>query len=158
MNWLAQPYPDHVVAHNYSEVWKRAWSSLKSGAATQFENTLPAALLVLIANQRPLTDLHRLLIDKLFRDGLLAGVRDPQVVDFFRARFERGSKSTPASAESTLRRAFLISLSPALRDSLGQAENALDFCRTIDEPVWYWSDPPIRNLGEQHHEAMEILR
>lgn len=132
MNWLAQPYPDHVVARNLVEVWKRAWSSLEGGAAPQLENILLASLLVLIANQRPLTDLQRLLTDKPFRDGLLRQVTDPEVLTFFRARFERGGKSTPASAESTLRRAFLLSFSPALRYTLGQQENTLDFRRIID--------------------------
>lgn len=26
------------------------------------------------------------------------------------------------------------------------------------EPVWYWSDPPIQNLGEQHNDILETLR
>ena len=132
MNWLRQPYPDHVVARNLVEVWKRAWSSLEGGAAPQLENIVLAATLVLVQQQHPLTDLGQLLTDKPFRDGLLAGVSDSEVVRFFRTRFDRSGKGVPASAESTLRRAFLLSFSPTLRQTLGQTENRLDFRHLMD--------------------------
>ncbi|MEO0249246.1 MAG: hypothetical protein ABIN58_06815 [candidate division WOR-3 bacterium] len=126
-NVLRQPYPAHDVARNIVEACKRAWPALADGSAPQFENILLAGSLVLIQNGGALTDLPRLLTDKVYRDGLLRRVTDANVVGFFRERFDRWGRETPTMIESTLRRVFLLTFSPALRYSLGHRDNLLDF-------------------------------
>lgn len=82
-NVLQQSYPPHDVARHVVEACKRAWPALPDGAAPQFENILLAAAYALVENRCPLTDLPRLLTDKLFREALLRRVSDPAVVGFF---------------------------------------------------------------------------
>jgi hypothetical protein len=48
-------------------------------------------------------------------------------VRFFTERFERWGREQRLQIESSLRRIFLLSFSPVLRDSLGQRANRLDF-------------------------------
>jgi hypothetical protein len=134
-NVLRQPYPAHDVARNIVEACKRAWPALADGSAPQFENILLAGSLVLIQNGGALTDLPRLLTDKAYRDGLLRQVTDPNVVGFFRERFDRWGREAPTMIESTLRRVFLLTFSPALRYSLGHTDNMLDFRELMDRGI-----------------------
>jgi hypothetical protein len=134
-NVLLQPYPAHDVARNIVETCKRAWPALANGSAPQFENILLAGSLVLIQNGAALTDLPRLLTDKAYRDGLLRQVTDPNVVSFFRERFDRWGREAPTMIESTLRRVFLLTFSPALRYSLGHSDNVLDFRGLMDRGI-----------------------
>lgn len=151
-NVLNQPYDDHTVARNIAEVCKRAWPALGDGSAPNFENIMLAATLVLVQNHLPLTELPRLLTDKAFRDGLLQNVTDSVVVDFFLSRFDRWGKEAPMLIESTLRRAFLLTFSPALRYSLGQRENALNFRDLMDRGVSL-----ICNLGGLDEDSQRFL-
>ncbi|MGD9685351.1 MAG: type IV secretory system conjugative DNA transfer family protein [Candidatus Obscuribacterales bacterium] len=151
-NFLRQRYSTHDVARHVVEACKRAWPALSSGAAPQFENILLAGTFALIENGRPLTELPRLLTDQYFRDSLLAGVSDPEVVGFFRNRFDRWGKDAPMMIESTLRRVFLLTFSPTLRFSLGQSENALDFRRLMDDGVC-----AIFNLGSLDEETQRFI-
>jgi energy-coupling factor transporter ATP-binding protein EcfA2 len=123
----------HQVAQEIDEVCKRAWAALADGAAPQFENILLSSVVVLAENGLALTDLQRLLTDRDYRDGLLTHVTDPQIIEFFHARFDRWGREQPTMLESTLRRVFLLTFSPTLRYSLGQKTNALDFRRFMDE-------------------------
>jgi hypothetical protein len=123
--------PDRI-AQEFNEVCQRAWTALAEGAAPQFENLVLAAVTVLAWNGLPLTHLQPLLVDRDYRETLLARVPDPQIVAFFHARFDRWGREQPAMLESTLRRVFLLTFSPTLRYCLGQPENALDFRALID--------------------------
>jgi hypothetical protein len=122
----------HQLAQEMDEVCKRAWTALADGAAPQFENILLASVVVLVENGLALTDLQQLLTDRAYREQLLAGVSDPQIVSFFHDRFDRWGREQPTMLESTLRRVFLLTFSPTLRYSLGQPTNALDFRRFLD--------------------------
>jgi hypothetical protein len=134
-NCLKQPYPPHQVAENLLEAWKRAWSGLEENAVN-LENILLSGVYVLVVNQRPLTELAKLLSDMDFRAGLLAHVDDPLIVDFFHTRFDGwGRGRSSALSESTLRRAFLLTYSPTLRYSLGQVETRLNFRAIMDQGV-----------------------
>ena len=62
--------------------------------------------------------------------------------DFFNQRFEKWGREAPLMIESTLRRIFLLTFSPALRYSLGQEANLLDFRKLMDNGV-----SVIFNLG-----------
>lgn len=151
-NVLKQPYEDHVVARHLLEAIRRAWSSLEGGVAPQLENTLLAAALVLIQAQHPLTDLPRLISDVDFRDQLVRRVHDPQVVAFFRDRFERSGRGGIASSESLLRRSFLLTYSPALRFALGQHDNLLNLPTLMQRGVSL-----ILNLGGLDEDTQRLL-
>jgi len=130
-NVLKAPYSTYEIARNLVEATTRAWPTLAGGAAPQLENLLLAGATVLIENELPLTALTPLLTDQRYRQQLLRRVHDPQVLDFFRNRYESKSGSGHLS-ESTLRRAFLLTYPPPLRYSLGQQENSLDFRALMD--------------------------
>ncbi|MCC7364838.1 MAG: type IV secretion system DNA-binding domain-containing protein [Dehalococcoidia bacterium] len=151
-NVLRQPYDDHTVAKNVVEACKRAWPALADGAAPQFENILLAGAFVLIQNGLPLTALPRLLSDGPYRGQLLLHVTDGDVVDFFRGRFDRWGKDTPLMVESTLRRVFLLTFSPALKGALGQEDNLLNFRELMDAGVSI-----IFNLGGLDEDTQRLL-
>src|SRR3954453_10869024 len=130
-NFLDQPYNDHAMAEQVSEACKRAWPELAQGAPT-FENILKHSVIALRQNKLPLTALADLLTDKAFRDRALERVTDPQVIRFFRFRMDQWGRDAPVMKESTLNRADLLTLTPLLRHSLGQATNALNFRRILD--------------------------
>ncbi|MGA5823427.1 type IV secretory system conjugative DNA transfer family protein [Kitasatospora sp. NPDC094028] len=130
-NFLAQPYDDHAMAEHVAEAARRAWPELAHGAPT-FENILKHSVIALRQAGLPLTKLSDLLVDPVLRTTVLARVSDPQVIRFFRLRMDQWGREAPLMKESTLNRADLLTLSPALRYALGHADNALDFRRIID--------------------------
>ncbi len=131
-NVLKAPYSTYEIARNLVEACTRAWPSLAGGAAPQLENLLLAGATVLIENSLPLTALTPLLTDQRYREQLLRQVHDPQVLDFFRHRYDGKGGGGGHLNESTLRRAFLLTYPPPLRYSLGQRENSLDFRALMD--------------------------
>ena len=130
-NVLRQPYSSHTIAANLLEVTKRAWPSQSSTAL--LDNIVLAACFVLAENGMPLTSINRLLLDEQFRNLLLENISDELVLDFFRNKFE--GRSGGGLTDSTLRRSFLLTFSPALRNTLGQRENQLNFRALLDNGV-----------------------
>jgi Helicase HerA, central domain len=133
LNILKQPYDKYKVARNVVEICRRVWPYLRDGAP-QFENILLNTIIVLTDNDLPLTKLQKVLNEKEHRDALLAQVSDPDVVGFFKHRFDKwqGSRDAPLMIESTLNKATLLTFSPVLRYSLGQPQNALNFEEIIN--------------------------
>ena len=133
-NVLRQSLPPHSLAANIKEAFHRAWPSLAEGQAPMFDTLLQDGVKVLISNDEPLTRLYRLLSDRSYRQLLLQREEDPDVQRFFSDQFDRlPPRDQVHQAGSALRRAHLLTFSPALRHSLGQQENLLDFRRLIDE-------------------------
>jgi len=127
-NVLKQQYEPHTIANNLLEATHRAFPV--SGTTASLDNMLLAGALVLVENVLPLTALNNLIVDSHFREGLLRNVTDPLVVQFFKSKFEE--KVSSQLVDSTLRRSFLFTFSPALRNSLGQKENKLNFRALMD--------------------------
>ncbi len=134
-NILAHARESHTIARDLWEAWNRAWGGLAGGNAPMMEQAVLAGTYVLTENHRPLTDLHRLYSDAAFRQTLLARIRDPQVASFFATHFDSTGRRGGQLAESALRRAFLLTFSPALRWTLGQTGNALPFRQLMDRGV-----------------------
>lgn len=132
LNVLDQPGDPHTVASHVLEALRRAWPALDGGQAPTFENLVLAGSVVLVHHQLPLTRLHDLLVDRAFRDRLLASLPDEAVVRFFHQRYDRWHREQPLLIESSLRRIFLLSFSPILRASLGQPDNLLQFRERFD--------------------------
>jgi len=120
----------HTIAHNVLEAMLRVWPELVE--APMFQTLFLSAVVVLIANDLPLTHLFRLLSDTAFRTTCLAKVNDPVVVEGLK-HFDRLGRDQAQLAGSTLRRAFLLMFSPIIRLSLGQPDNWLNFRQIMDE-------------------------
>jgi len=129
---LHPPFGPKDRARHVNEACKRIWPKLAEGQAPQFENIMAAAVMVLVYNQLPLPAIERLLTDKPYREALLANVPDRQTVAFFHSRFDRWGREAPGMIESTLRRIFLLTFPDALRFTLGQATNVLNFRALMD--------------------------
>jgi Helicase HerA, central domain/Type IV secretory system Conjugative DNA transfer len=151
-NVLKQPYPMHEVARNLVEVCTRAWSALADGAAPLFENIMLASVPVLVENDLPLTALDELLSNKSYRDRLLTKCSDPKIIAFFQEQFDQWGRDQPVMIGSALRRAFLLSYTPALRYTLGQKENKLNFRELMDS-----NTSIIVNLGGLDEQTQRIL-
>jgi hypothetical protein len=90
-----------------------------------------AAVTTLIGCNLPITPyLYHILTDGEFRSACLQQVSDPLIHLTFKNYYEKLGRDQAQAAGSTLRRAFLISYSPVIRNALGQPDNWLDF-RTI---------------------------
>ncbi len=143
-------YETHAVARNLWEAWSRAWGGLSGGNAPMMEQAVLAGAYVLAENHLPITELQHLYADADFRATLLERVRDANVRGFFHAHIDgrRGSQVT----ESALRRAFLLTFTPALRYSLGQRHTALPFRELMDQGV-----SVLVNLGGLDAETQRFL-
>jgi len=151
-NVLKQPYLVHEVARNLVEVCTRAWVSLADGAAPLFENIMLASVPVLVENNLPLTALDTLLANKQYRDRLLQNCTDPKIITFFKEQFDQWGRDQPVMIGSALRRAFLLSYTPALRYTLGQRENLLNFRSLMDQNISI-----LVNLGGLDEQTQRIL-
>lgn len=125
-NVLKTPYDDHTTALNTLEALMRTWPDLKT--APLFKTLFLSSVMVLIANNLPLTAIYPLLLDEDFRERCLLRVGDPVV----RQTFEFYGRGGGGQAGSTLRRAFLLSFSPVTRFCWGQRENWLNFRAIMD--------------------------
>jgi hypothetical protein len=134
-NVLTQPYADEEVARHVVEACMRVWTALAEGAAPRLENTLLATVPVLRANNLPLPAATRLLTDQEYREALLRGCTDPTLADFFHNRFDRWGRDQATMVDPVLTRIFLFSYTSALRYSLGQTENLLQFPLLMERGV-----------------------
>jgi hypothetical protein len=128
-NVLNQNFDPHTTALNALEGMIRVWPELEQ--APLFQTLFLAAVTTLIACKLPITPyLYHILTDGQFRNACLQQVTDPLIHLAFRNYYEKLGRDQAQAAGSTLRRAFLLSYSPIIRNSLGQPDNWLDF-RTI---------------------------
>src|SRR5215471_11275112 len=120
---------NYKVAQNILEAIHRAFPT-PSGTTAALDSTITYASFVLAENCQPLTQLHRFLLDKAFRDCLLAKITDQQIIQFFDYKFP--DKVNSQLIDSTMRRLDLLTFSPILRHSLGQKGNVLNFRKLMD--------------------------
>jgi len=130
-NVLKQPYEPHTVANNLLEATHRAFPM--TGTTASLDNMMLAGTLALVENGKPLTALNNLILDSSFREAMLRNVTDPLVVQFFKSKFT--DKVNNSLVDSTLRRSFLLTFSPVLRNTLGQKENKLNFRYILDNNI-----------------------
>ena len=80
-----------------------------------------------------LPGVERMLQDSGYRRRILAGVRDPVVAGFWRRYFEElGKKAELDRISSTLNKVGKFSLSPVLRNIVGQSKSGFDIARVMD--------------------------
>jgi len=150
-NILRQSVDKYVVARGVVEAMKRVLPYLRDNAP-QFENILLYSLLVLIENKLPITQIDRLLTDQTYRMKLLDNVTDEKVVNFFLYRYDTWRFDQSIMRESTLNKATLFTLPPALRYSLGHTDNILDFRSLIDAGI-----SVVFDLGGLDEETQKLL-
>jgi hypothetical protein len=125
-NGLNQSYDAHTTALNALEGMIRVWPELET--APLFQTLFLAAVTTLIVCKLPITPyLYHMLTDGEFRNACLQQVTDPLIHLTFKNYYEKLGRDQAQAAGSTLRRAFLISYSPVIRNALGQPDNWLDF-------------------------------
>jgi hypothetical protein len=125
-NVLNRTYDAHTTALNALEGMIRVWPKLET--APLFQTLFLAAVSALIACRLPITPyLYHILTDGEFRKACLLRVTDPLIHQTFTNYYEQLGREQAQAAGSTLRRAFLLSFSPIIRNALGQPDNWLDF-------------------------------
>src|SRR5918996_2135789 len=125
-NILNQRYDAHTTALNALEGMVRVWPELEQ--APLFQTLFLASVTALIACRLPITPyLYHILTDEQFRKACLLRVTDPLIHQTFTNYYEKLGREQAQAAGSTLRRAFLLSFSPIIRNALGQPDNWLDF-------------------------------
>jgi hypothetical protein len=130
-NVLNQSYDTHTTALNALEGMIRVWPELE--IAPLFQTLFLAAVTTLIACKLPITPyLYHILTDAQFRNTCLQKVADPLIHLTFKNYYEKLGRDQAQAAGSTLRRAFLISYSPVIRNALGQPDNWLDFRKIMN--------------------------
>jgi hypothetical protein len=133
-NPLESVPPDYrgLVVSGIISVFKKVWSD---SWGPRLEHILRHALLTLM--ERPgstFIDLPRLLTDKDFRAGVLAGVTTQHVKQFWFSEFDKYSSYLKAEATAPiLNKIGAFVASPLLRNIVGQRTNTLDFRTMMDE-------------------------
>jgi len=149
-NILRQPYTPYDISANFMSAVHRAFPS-SSGATTALDNLLLAASLLLSLNEEPITKLYDLVFSDTYRNTLLKNCENEQIQAFFAYKFP-GNKVNSQVVDSTLRRLFLLSFSPVLKNMLSQKENTLDFRTLMQRQVSL-----IFNLGGLSEEDKKLL-
>jgi hypothetical protein len=128
-NVLAGRQGAQSTALQVLEAMMRVWPELRR--APSFQTLVLSGLVVLSERGLPITSLHQLLSDPIFRERCLQEARDPLV----KAALARLGKGTGSNQEvgSALRRAFLLSFHEITRLSLGQPDQLLDFRQLMDD-------------------------
>lgn len=131
-NVLSGDTDSYQIAQRVVEAFRRTWPD-SLAEAPHFSNVATAALITLAENKLTLIEMHRILTDQEFRDGLLRNVTNPEIVNFFHDRYDRWGREAPLLRESTLNKVSAFTFNPYLRRVLGQKENSLDLRRIMDE-------------------------
>lgn len=143
----ADPY---AIASNALEGFTRAFP--ETARAPMFTTLFLSSVLVLIENDLTITFLHQLLSQDGFRQGCLARMTDPLVLETFGHYNGLSAGGQAAAAGSLLRRSFQMSFSKTLRLTLGQPECRLDFRRLMDR-----GQSVILNLGTVRDQPSRAL-
>jgi hypothetical protein len=151
-NPLLQDVPAHTIASNFKEAMHRAFPELSQGAAI-FDTLLPRALMVLLANNLPLTALEPFLWNEAFWTPLLERFADPTITNYFTHVYTELRRSEQVTyAGSVLRRAALLTDLPILRYSFSQPDNRLQFREIMDS-----GKSVIINLAVRELEASRLV-
>lgn len=146
----------YTVSDNVLQAMGRVWPEVNQ--YPRFKEYLLCSLLVLIANQLPVTYLRDVLTNPEFRRVCLKKVDDPVVLQVFseyEALSKRGdlSKEQLEVTEAVRLRMFQLTIWPVLRYTLGQPDNWLNFRDIMDR-----GQAVIINLGNvDQKEAQKLL-
>src|SRR6266567_1307556 len=151
-NVLNQPYEPFDTAQNFMTAIHRAFPT--SGSTTALDNLLLAASLLLTLSSEPITALYDVVFSTAYREALLKNCTQKQyeqMQSFFAYKFP-GDKVSSQVVDSTLRRLFLLSFSPVLKNMLSQKKNTLSFPALIQQ-----QKSIIFNLGGLTEEEKKLI-
>jgi hypothetical protein len=153
-NVLDQPnLSPSSIASNTVQALHRAWPSLADGAAPRFDRLVQNSVKVLVSNHVPLPALAKFLMEKPFRDQLLAREPDQDIVSMWRDWYDRLPERLRLEyIDSTLTRVSLLAFDPVLKYSLLAPNRVLDFRRII-----HTNRCVIVNLAVENLEARKLL-
>jgi hypothetical protein len=150
-NVLHSNLPPYTVADMVIEAMRRAWPQALA-EAPRFTNIALVCLLVLIQTQQSLVQMPLLLMDRSYRESVLARVQDQELVEFFHNRLDKWGRDGAAMVESVLNKVTAFTFNPHLKRLLGASENRLDFRRIMDEGTTL-----IVNLGGCDGETRRLI-
>lgn len=134
LNLLACPRPEQrgLVVSNVIGIFKKLWAD---SWGPRMEDILRNGLFALIEQPRPVSilALPKLLTDRAYRAAALAEVRNPAVLEFFHATFDRWAVPFREEAVSpVLNKIRAFTTDPLLCSVIGQARPAFGFRQAMD--------------------------
>jgi len=121
----------YEIAENIVEAFRRVWPETLA-EAPRFAQILRNTLLVLATRGLTLLELEPFLTHAEYRSKLLTNFPDSQVTSFFATQYNRWGREQVLMASPVLNKVSAFLFQPAVRRSLGAAENRLDFRALID--------------------------
>ena len=114
----------------FKSLWRESWGEW-------LEYLLKNTLLALMERKGvavSLLSVHRMLEDADYRSHILAGVKDPVVLGFWKKYFEGfNEREQRERISSTINKAGKFVLSPTLRNIVGQTKSGFSLTRIMDE-------------------------
>ena len=136
-----------VLVSEVVAIMRQRWSLDHFGART--EELLRNALWVLAENGLALTDLVPFLTDLSFRAPLIQRIKNEDVREYFRLRYEQLSDAMQVVVrEPILNKVTAFTVDPAIRHIVGQRRSTLDLTEALDQQRWVILSLHKGQLGE----------
>jgi len=136
-------YRPHSAAAKILDMAYRVWPELKTGAPS-FKQYFTNAMMLLIANNLPLANLHRVLADDDFRNQCLDKITDEAVLRNWETISNmRGEQDKETLLGSSRRRAYDLIADPIARYAFASPDNVIKHREWMDTGVCF-----IHNLGK----------
>lgn len=152
LNPLTRTHPDqhHLVILNTVSALRGLWSDVWGLGRMQYilMNTLSA---LLYYDHATLLGVNRMLADERFREKVLARVRDPVILAFWRDEFARYDSRLRAEAVAPIQnKVGQFGTTTMTRNILGQAKSAVDFRRVMDGGQVFIANLAKGTMGEDN--------
>jgi hypothetical protein len=144
------PRRHHLVVLNTVSALRGLWSDVWGLGRMQYilQNTLSA---LLYYDHSTLLGVNRMLADDGFRARVLAHVKDPIILAFWRNEFARYDSRLKAEAVAPIQnKVGQFGTTHMTRNILGQAKNAIDFRRVLDSGQIFIANLSKGTMGEDN--------
>jgi hypothetical protein len=144
------PARHHLVIHNTISALRGLWSDVWGLGRMQYilQNTLAA---LLYYDHATLLGVNRMLADEPFRKKVLARVKDPIILAFWKEEFARYDARLKAEAVAPIQnKVGQFGTTHLTRNILGQAKNAVDFRRVLDHGQIFIANLAKGTMGEDN--------
>jgi Helicase HerA, central domain len=147
INLLESLRDDFVRIAEFTEILRLRWNLDGFGART--EELLRNSLFVLAANGLTLLELVPLLTNASFRKDCLRTVSNPEVRNYFEARYGAASPAMQAQMrEPILNKTSAFTSDPRFRHLVGQTKSTFNLVEAMDDGLMVILDLPKGTLGE----------
>lgn len=144
------PHRHHLVVFNTVSTLRGLWSDVWGLGRMQYilANTLSS---LLYYEHSTLLAVNRMLSDERFRNKVLGRVKDPIILAFWRDEFARYDSRLRAEAVAPIQnKVGQFGTARLMRNILGQARNAIDFRRVMDQGQVFIANLSKGALGEDN--------